>query len=129
MVGAPLAAMATFGFHFPSNDDEAYVKTVNNATVTNIVSVEAETGDNDANGGNGDDGGNGGDAYAKAKEKSHGFSRWYHYQGGSPDAEANGGDAGDGGNGGDGGAVVTGYAEAASGIVNTVNQTVVRIKL
>ena len=112
MVGAPLAAMATFGFHFPSNDDEAYVKTVNNATVTNIVSVEAETGDNDANGGNGDDGGNGGDAYAKAKDSSRSYSRWHHYQGGSPDAEANAGNGGNGGDGGWGGGVDSGDAES-----------------
>lgn len=129
MVGAPLAAMATFGFHFSSNDDSAYVTTTNNAVVTNNVDVKADSGDNSADGGNGDDGGNGGDAYAKAKDYSRGYSRWHHSRGGSPNAEANGGDAGNGGNGGNGGEVLTGYAEAASGIVNTVNQTVVRIKL
>lgn len=67
-------------------------------TVSNNVTVKANTGGNDANGGDGDDGGNGGDA-----------------------RDGNGGNGGRGGNGAAGGLITTGPADAYGTVYNDVN--------
>lgn len=71
-----------------------------NTTVINNVSTSASTGNNASQGGN---------AKSKAKTK-------------------NGGDANSTANGGNGGTVVTGNASAYSGVSNTVNTNIVRVR-
>ncbi len=123
------------------------VTNLNDATVMNAGSIEAETGDNIANGGDGEDGGNSGDSGDEAGNGGDGADG-----GNGGDANAAGcsgtavagdgetggngarggntgatGDAGNGGNGGNGGVIVTGKADVLAAVVNVVNRSVTRI--
>jgi hypothetical protein len=80
--------------------DDVRVMNSNTAVVGNMVSVNANTGRNDANGGDTGRGGAGGDARGK---------------------RAMGGDAGNSGRGGNGGGITTGDALALGTVNNDVN--------
>jgi hypothetical protein len=77
------------------------------ASVTNMVSVTADTGSNDAEG---DDGGDGGEAGSAEDNNNTGGTQ-----------VNNGGDGGAGGAGGNGGVIVTGDATALLAVDNMVN--------
>jgi hypothetical protein len=111
-------AVATFSLYtFPASafmggsGDRTTVRTDNQASVSNTVTVRANTGDNTANGGSGgsgEDGGNGGDA--------------------SLGTGGNGGNGGSGGAGGAGGDIATGPAAAMGTVYNNVNSTDVTVE-
>lgn len=106
---ASMLAMATFSLYtFQAaayGDHRTSINVSSEASVSNNVSVEADTGDNDAHGSSGGRGGDGGDAY-----------------------RGDGGDGGDAGSGGDGGDVTTGDATAIGTINNDVNRTDIRVE-
>jgi hypothetical protein len=114
---AVVAAIATFSLYSFSaqaqmprggdrgGDEGTEIEVENKAHVSNELSVQAKTGNNEAEGGDGGRGGDGGDV-------SRGF----------------GGAGGTGGNGGNGGTVISGYAEAIGTIHNDVNSTRVSVE-
>lgn len=85
--------------------DSINISNEGSASVTNVVAVSANTGDNMSHGGNGDDGGDGGNAmgYRQGDQSS--------------------GSGGMGGDGGAGGTVSSGDAFAAAALRNEVNTT------
>lgn len=98
-----MVAYTTPTFAFFESGDSTTVRSLNNATVTNNVTITAKTGHNDALGGTGYDGGIGGNASSRSN------------------GSATGGDGGNGGRGGDGGTVTTGAATAVGTVYNEVN--------
>ncbi len=110
-VTAVLAAIVVFALAMPASaywsprssgdDNDIRVSVSNDATVTNTVEVEAETGDNEAAGGDGEEGGNGGEAEGSG--------------------DNTGGNGGNGGSGALGGLIQTGDAVAFSSVMNDVN--------
>lgn len=131
-----LAAILSLAFATPASawwfggnsgdDNDIKVSVSNNATVTNTVKVEAETGDNDANGGDGAKGGNGGDATAKrdSRGSNHYFAFWSF---GKSQDKNTAGHGGTGGTGGVGGEIYTGNAVSGADVVNVVNRNVTRV--
>ncbi len=99
--------------------DDTTVTSGNRASVLNSLTVDANTGDNDASGGKGDDGGDGGDATARS------WSHWWFWF--NMTGDTTGGNGGSGGGGGNGGTVDTGDAVADGLIINVINRNVVRV--
>lgn len=104
LFAAPASAFGRGG-----SDEETKVSNTNTATVSNTMTVKANTGKNDTNGGDGEEGGNGGDV--------EGVNKW-----------GQGGNGGNGGNGGHGGLILTGDATAYGTISNDVNYNKTKIQ-
>jgi hypothetical protein len=90
-----------------SGGSDVIVINDNYASVFNMVKVEANTGDNDADGGDGEEGGEGGDA----EENDNAGGTQIN----------TGGDGGNGGDGGLGGIIITGDALAMASITTKAN--------
>ncbi len=135
-----LFATPAFAFWGPQGvTTNISVNNENNATVTNTVTLNADTGYNTANGGNGakggksgdsgsnagdggdaGKGGNGGDAEAEGGY-AEGGDGGYGFDGGAGGNTGDTGNGGNGGNGGEGGDILTGDASVAVAISNEVN--------
>lgn len=81
--------------------------------IDNETRARARTGDNDAEGSKGGKGGSGGDVEASSGDNNNGA--------------AEGGNAGHGGAGGLGGEVRSGHAVSNAGVVNMLNNSIVRV--
>lgn len=101
LVPALAASIAVLPVLADVENNQVTVSNSNSATVTNSVTISANTGGNMAHGSIGGDGGDGGSA--------------------SGDDTNTGGQGGNGGVGGDGGVIMTGDASIAVGIGNEVN--------